>query len=272
MQDATAFNPDVAIVRDVSPALAQCELTYHEREAIDLERAVRQHADYVRVLRELGLDVLSLPADAAYPDCCFVEDIAIVLDELAVITRPGAESRRGESPVVALSLATFRHVLTVQPPSTIDGGDVLVVGRKIFVGRTLRTNDAGIESLRAIVSPHGYDVVGVPVKGCLHLKSAVTALDDHTLVANPAWIDRESFPGFEIVPVPAQEPGGANVLPIRGRVLVSAGSPLTRALLEKRGSNVIPVHISEFEKAEAAVTCKSLVFRRRPFASSPARG
>jgi dimethylargininase len=272
MQDATAFNPDVAIVRDVSPALARCELTYREREAIDLERAVGEHAGYVRVLRELGLEVVSLPADAAYPDCCFVEDVAIVLDELAVITRPGAESRRGESPVVAQALAAFRQVLPVQPPGTLDGGDVLIVGRKIFVGRTLRTNNAGIESLRAIVSPHGYDVVGVPVKGCLHLKSAVTALDEQTLVANTAWIDSETFRGYEIVPVPPEEPGGANVLSIRGRVLVSAGSHLTRALLERRGSSVIPVRIHEFEKAEAAVTCKSLVFRRRPFASSPARG
>jgi dimethylargininase len=272
MQDETAFNPDVAIVRDVSPALARCELTYREREPIDFEQAVRQHAEYVRVLREIGLEVVSLPADAAYPDCCFVEDVAIVLDELAVITRPGAESRRGESPVVAAALATFRQIVPIEPPATLEGGDVLVVGRKIFVGRTLRTSDAGIDALRRIVSPHGYEVVAVPVTGCLHLKSAATALDDQALIANADWIDLESCRGYEIVPVPGEEPGAANVLAVRGRILMSDSFPLTRALLEKRGADVIALNVREFEKAEAAVTCKSLVFRRRPFASSPARG
>jgi dimethylargininase len=272
MQGTSGRNPDVAIIRDVSPALADCELTYLDREPIDLELAVRQHAEYARVLRDLGLEIVSLPGDPGLPDCCFVEDVAIVLDELAVITRPGAESRRGESAAVAEALAAYRHIASIEPPGTLDGGDVLVVGRKIFVGRTQRTNDAGIESLRTIVSPHGYEVVGVPVKGCLHLKSAVTVLDDETLIANPDWIDLALLRDHEIVPVPAEEPGAANVLAVRGRVLMSDSFPLTLALLEKRGSEVIPVCVTEFEKAEAAVTCKSLVFRRQPFASPAARG
>jgi dimethylargininase len=275
MQGTSGRNLDVAIIRDVSPALAECELTYLDREPIDLELAVRQHAEYARVLRDLGLEIVSLPGDPGLPDCCFVEDVAIVLDELAVITRPGAPSRRAETTAVAEALGRYRRLATIQAPGTVDGGDVLVVGRKIFVGRTLRTNDEGIAALRAIVSPHGYEVAGVGVTGCLHLKSAATALDDDTLLANTDWIDEESFRGYEIVPVPAQEPGAANVLAVRGRILMSDSFPLTRALLERPGSReriVIPVCVREFEKAEAAVTCKSLVFRRQPFASPAARG
>jgi dimethylargininase len=272
MQDPSARNPDAAIIRDVSPALAECELTYLDREPIDLELAVLQHAEYARVLRDLGLEIVSLPGDAALPDCCFVEDVAIVLDELAVITRPGAESRRAETALVAEALSRYRRLSVIEPPGTLDGGDVLVVGRKIFVGRTQRTNDEGIAALRAIVSPHGYEVLGVPVKGCLHLKSAVTALDDGTLIANPDWIDKESFRDYTIVPIPAEEPGAANVLAVGGRIVMSGSFPLTRELLEKRGAKVIAVCVTEFEKAEAAVTCKSLVFRRQPFASPAARG
>jgi dimethylargininase len=263
---------DIALMRDVSPGIARCELTYLERQPIDYERAVREHARYRDVLRDLGLEVVALPGDAGYPDCCFVEDTAVVLDEIAVITRPGAESRRGETAVVAEALAAWRHVVAVEPPGTLDGGDVLVTARKIFVGRSRRTNGAGIEALRAIVSPHGYEVVPVAVTGCLHLKSAVTAIDEGSVIANRDWVDLQPFRGFEVVPVPPEEPWAANVLVTRGRVLVNAGSPLTRALLEKRGSVVIPVQLSEFQKAEAGVTCKSLLFRRRPFASSGGRG
>ena len=193
-------------MRDVSPGIARCELTYLERQPIDYERAVKEHERYRDVLRDLGLEVVSLPGDAGYPDCCFVEDTAVVLDEIAVITRPGAESRRGETAVVAEALAAWRHVVAVEPPGTLDGGDVLVTARKIFVGRSRRTNGAGIEALRAIVSPHGYEVVPVAVTGCLHLKSAVTAIDEGSVIANRDWVDLQPFRGFEVVPVP---PGGA---------------------------------------------------------------
>jgi dimethylargininase len=263
---------DIALMRDVSPGIARCELTYLERQPIDYERAVKEHERYRDVLRDLGLEVVSLPGDAGYPDCCFVEDTAVVLDEIAVITRPGAESRRGETAVVAEALAAWRHVVAVEAPGTLDGGDVLVTARKIFVGRSHRTNGAGIEALRAIVSPHGYEVVPVAVTGCLHLKSAVTAIDEKTLLANPEWADLEPLRGYEIVPVPAGEPWAANVLTVRGRLVMPRGFPLTRALLEKRGSEVIETNISEFQKAEAGVTCKSLIFRRRSFASSGGRG
>ncbi|HEY7514759.1 MAG TPA: dimethylargininase [Vicinamibacteria bacterium] len=263
---------DLALLRDVSPSIARCELTYLERQPIDYARAVEEHARYGQVLSDLGLSVVSLGGDARYPDCCFVEDTAVVLDEIAVVTRPGAESRRGETSVVAEALAAWRPVVAVEPPGTIDGGDVLAIARRIFVGRSRRTNEAGIEALRTIVAPHGYAVVPVAVTGCLHLKSAVTALDEGSLIANGDWIDLRPFGGFEVVPVPGEEPWAANVLAVRGRVLASAAAPLTRALLEKRGLAVIPLPLTEFEKAEAGATCKSLLFRRRPFASPGGRG
>lgn len=180
---------DVALLRDVSPSIALCELTYIERQPIDYARAVEEHEGFARVLRDLGLEVISLAGDAHYPDCCFVEDTAVVLDEVGVVTRPGAESRRGETSVVSEALAAWRPVVTVEPPGTLEGGDVLVMGRKIFVGRSRRTNAAGIQALRAVVSPHGYDVVPVAVTGCLHLKSAVTALGEGSVIVNGDWID-----------------------------------------------------------------------------------
>jgi len=253
---------DLALTRDVSPRIARCELTFLERQPIDYKRAVAQHQEYCRTLAGLGLEVLRIPADAACPDCCFVEDAAVVLDELAVLTRMGSASRRPESPAVARALAPHRSVVEMEPPATLDGGDVLAVGRTLFVGLSKRTNAVGIELLRRTLAPHGYSVVPVEVRGCLHLKSAATALDAQTLLANVIWVDPKAFPGLEVLPVPLKEPAAANVLRVRDQVLVHGGFPLTRELLQKRGYSVTPVDVSEFLKAEAGVTCKSILFRR----------
>jgi dimethylargininase len=258
----------IALTRDVSPALAQCELTFLPREAIDLERAVQQHAAYGRLLESLGLEVLRLPADAAYPDCCFVEDTAVVLDEVAVIAHPGAPSRRGEVEAVASALEPHRRLARIPAPARLDGGDVLVLGRRLYVGVSGRTGAAGAEALRRIAGPLGYEVVPVRVTGCLHLKSAVTAIDDATVLANPAWFDASPLEGIEIVPVPAGEPGAANVLRAGGCVIAHAGFARTIDLLSARGVDVRPIDVSEFLKAEAGVTCKSLVFSDR---TSPVR-
>lgn len=254
---------DIALLRDVSPGIARCELTYLERQPIDYDRAVEQHRMYRDALQALGLEIVSLDGDPAFPDCCFVEDAAIVLDEVAVITRPGAETRRGETAAVAEALASYRTLAAISPPATVEGGDVLHIGKRLFVGLSERTNEAGVTALRDVVSPHGYEVVPVRVTGCLHLKSAVTALDDQTVLANPAWADLAPLRGLEVTSVPPAEPFAANVLRVRGRVLMHSGFPLTRALLEKRGSEVMSIDVSEFLKAEAGVTCKSLLFRRR---------
>jgi dimethylargininase len=253
---------DVAITRAVPPTISRCELTYLEREPIDLVRAVAQHAAYAALLGGLGLDVIELPADPNLPDSCFVEDVAVVLDELAVLAMPGAASRRGEIPAVAASLARLRPLARVNLPATLEGGDVLRVGRTLFVGRSPRTNEAGVARLSALVEPLGYRVVPVAVTGCLHLKSAVTALDDERLLANAAWIDTAPLRALDILAVAPEEPGAANVLRVRGVIVAHTGFPRTMERIAALGYDVRPLDISEFLKAEAALTCKSLLVRR----------
>jgi dimethylargininase len=253
---------DIALTRGVSPSIDRCELTHIGREPIDLARAVAQHEDYCDRLEALGLEVLRLPADAACPDCCFVEDTAIVLDEVAILTPLGAAARRAESPIIEAELSRYRTVRRIELPATIEGGDVMPIGRRIFVGLSTRTSAAGIEALRAIAGPFGYEVIPVSVTGCLHLKSAVTALDDETVLANPGWFDSSPLAGLRIVGVAGSEPGAANVLAVRGQIWAHPGFPRTIEVLEGRGYRITPVDISEFLKAEAALTCKSVLFRR----------
>jgi dimethylargininase len=250
-----------AIVRGVSPSLSRCELTYLEREPIDVERAAAQHADYVALLRGLGLDVVEIPADDALPDGCFVEDAAVVLDEAALLTMPGAASRRGELAAVARALGRFRPVERTDLPATIEGGDVLRVGATVFVGRSPRTNDAGIARLRSFAEPLGYAVVPVDVTGCLHLKSAVSALDDGRLLANTGWIDVRPLAAFEIVEVASEEPGAANVLRVDDTLVAHPGFPRTLERIAALGYAPRLLDVSEFLKAEAALTCKSLLLR-----------
>ena len=254
----------VAITRKVSPEIGRCELSYLEREPIDVGLAVRQHVAYERCLADLGCNVTSLPSEPALPDSVFVEDTAIVLDELAVITRPGAASRRPETASVAAALAPWRRLLHLEPPGTLDGGDVLVVGRRIFVGRSLRSDAAGHGQLRDLVAPRGYSVVPVPVRGCLHLKSAVTALSADRLLLNPAWADGSAFAGFGIIEVDPAEPHAANALRIGESVVFPAAFERTRRRLEGAGIGVVTVDVSELAKAEGAVTCCSLVFEVAP--------
>jgi dimethylargininase len=252
-----------ALTRDVSTKLADCELTFLGREAIDVVRAAAQHDAYCAALASLGLEVARLPGDPGLPDCCFVEDTAVVVDEVAVLCSPGAPSRRGEVAAVAVALAPDREIARIEPPARIDGGDVLVVGRRAFVGQSGRTDAAGARALATALTPFGYEVIPVDVPGCLHLKSAVTALDAETLLVNAAWIDLAPLSGYDLVHVDPAEPWAANVLAVGGRVLVHDGFPRTRERLAARGYDLYPVDVSEFLKAEAGVTCKSIVYRGR---------
>ena len=249
-----------ALTRDVSPALARCELTFLEREPIDVLRAAAQHRAYCEALSALGLDVVRLPGDAELPDCCFVEDNAVVVDEIAVMASMGAPSRRREVAAVEKALAADRRIATIALPARLDGGDVLVVGRRVFVGQSQRTDAAGARALASALAPFGYDVTPVAVTGCLHLKSAVTALDPETLLVNAGWIDVAPLAGYDLVAVDPAEPFAANVLAVAGRIVAHAGFDRTRALVEARGYVVHPVDVSEFVKAEAGVTCKSIVY------------
>jgi dimethylargininase len=247
-----------ALTRQVSANLAACELTFLDREPIDVDRARAQHRDYETVLAELGARVISLPPAEAFPDAVFVEDPAIVLDEVAVIARPGAESRRGEAESIALALAPYRELRHIAAPGTLEGGDVIRVGKTLYVGASKRTNAGGIAQLRALLKPFGYRVIAVGVHGCLHLKSGACWAGGETILANVQWIDATAFGGLEILDV--AEPAAADVLPIGGRVLIPASFPRTAQVLESRGFLPRPIDVSQLQKAEAGVTCMSLVF------------
>jgi dimethylargininase len=249
----------IALTRDVSPAIAHCELTHLTRMAIDPEIARAQHAAYERCLEEAGCTVHRLDASSEMPDSVFIEDMVVVFDELALIARPGAPSRRGEAPAVAVEVARHRPLRHIEPPATLDGGDVLCVGRTVFVGRSARTNPAGVEQARRILGPLGYEVRTIEVRGCLHLKSAVTAVADEVLLVNRAWIPAADLTGFHLLDVHPAEPFGANALRLADRVLHGAAFPRTRERLEQRGIRVEEVDLSELAKAEGAVTCCSIL-------------
>ena len=253
-----------AITRAVSPALTSCELSFIERRPIDLEKARRQHRAYEKLLEELGARVISFPAEPALPDSMFVEDPAIVLDEIAVIMPLGTASRRPEAASLARELAKFRKLEYVTLPGLMEGGDILRIGNRLFAGLSRRTNAEGIRQLEAILKPHGYEVTGVPVTGCLHLKSAVTHLGGETLLANRAWFDPTPLADCQWIDVAPEEPHAANALTLGGKVIFPASFPQTRARLEAHGFQVAPLDISELQKAESGLTCSSLLFEALP--------
>jgi dimethylargininase len=249
-----------AITRDLSPAILDCALTHIEREPIDYDLAVAQHDRYVELLSELGMTVTRLPAEPALPDAVFVEDTAVVLDEIAVITRPGAESRRPETTTVELALRAWRDVVPITDPGTLDGGDVLRIGMTLFVGLSSRSNAEGARQLAAFAGPFGYAVKAVEVTGCLHLKSAITAVNDSLVLVNPAWCDPGAFGKVKVIEVDPAEPFGANLVRLKGSVIIGASYPKTIARLHTHGIPVHTVDLSELAKAEGAVTCCSLIF------------
>jgi dimethylargininase len=249
-----------AITRAVSPAIVHCELSFIDRKPIDLARAQEQHRAYEKLLEKLGASVISLPAERELPDSMFVEDPAMVLDELAVILPLGTETRRREAPSLAQALSKFRNLEYVTLPGTLEGGDVLRIGRKLFVGLTKRSNTEGIRQLAAILAPYNYEVLAVPVTGCLHLKSAVTSLGRNTLLANRPWFDTAAFAGYEWIDVDPAEPHAANALALGDTIIFPASFPRTRARIEARGFHVTPLDISELQKAESGLTCSSLLF------------
>lgn len=253
----------VAITRAVSAALGDCELTHQARVPIDIECARAQHREYEQALRDAGYIVEQLPSSNQMPDSVFVEDIAVVFDELAIITRPGAESRRLETRAVADALARHRDLHVIRAPATVDGGDVLVAGKQVFVGLSTRTNDAAVADMARALQPYGYTIREVVVGGCLHLKSAVTTLADDLLLVNPAWIDPALFEGFKAVEIDPEEPGAANALALDDRIVFPASFRRTGERLERRGLRLQRVDASEVAKAEGAVTCCSLIVKQR---------
>ena len=250
-----------AITREVSPALADCQLSFVERDAIDVDRARAQHAAYRVALESLGCELLELPADAAFPDSVFVEDVALAFDEVAIATRPGAESRRNEGDAVLEVLGSLRPVLRIEAPGTLDGGDVLRIGKRVFVGASARSNAAGQQQLRDLLAPHGYTVESVAMRDCLHLKSAVTQAGENAVLVNPAWIDVAPFAGYACIEVDPSEQHAANALRVGGALLYPDCFPRTLERLRTAGIKVVTVDVSELQKAEGAVTCCSILLR-----------
>jgi dimethylargininase len=270
----------VAITRQVSPSINRCELTFHAKEPIDLAKATAQHEAYEECLRDLGVRVVSLAAEPDLPDAVFVEDAAIVVDEVAVIPVMGAASRRAEAESLARALSVYRPLKFMRAPATLDGGDVMRIGRRLFVGASSRTNAEAIAQLRAALAPFDYEVTAVDVKQCLHLKSGCSYVGANSILVNREWVDATRLEGFELIDLPSSEPASANALLIedviddakksliagatkdaaKDVVVVPSAFPETISLLEARGFNVKAIDVSEFQKAEGGVTCKSIIF------------
>ena len=250
-----------ALIHTPSPRIAECELTHQERSPIDFQRALRQHATYANRLRDLGAEVTKLDVNSECPDGVFIEDTAVVFDEAAILCSMGTASRRSEPAGIAPALAAHRELHQMKLPATLEGGDVLRVGRTFLVGQSSRTNAAGWDFFKETVKHYGYNAISVKVRGCLHLKSACAALPDQELLVNPDWLDTAPLKEFGSIPVPTEEFAAANVVLVGNRVLISAAYPQTAEIIRSRGFEVFPVDVSEFAKAEGCVTCMSLLLQ-----------
>lgn len=250
----------IALMRRVSENISDCEITTISRSPIDPETAKRQHSNYARVLSDLGYQLHMLDADDSLPDSVFVEDTAVVLDEFAVITRPGAASRRKETKAVAEALSYYKDLEFIGDSGTLDGGDVLRIAKTLYVGKSCRSSAVGIGRLRDLVKHHGYRVRAVPVDGCLHLRSAVSRLQDNRILLNPQWVDPKDFEDVEVVTAEPSEPYGANVLSLQEGVVCSTSFPRTIQMLRDQGLQVHTVDISELAKAEGNISCCCIVF------------
>jgi len=248
-----------AITRDVNESMGDCELTFLPRVRINAGLALQQHQQYQSALSSLGCEIVTVPTESGLADSVFIEDTAMVLDEIAVMCRPGAESRRAEVASVGDVLQQYRTLASIQPPGTLDGGDLLRVGKVIYAGLSARSNQSGIEQLRRIVADYGFSVETVETTKCLHLKSAVSEVAPDTLLINPNWIDKSAFANCELIDVDEEEPHAANALRVGRSVIYPSSFPRTMEILSQRGINVTPVDLSELQKAEGAVTCCSLI-------------
>jgi len=250
-----------AITRDVNTAMGSCELTFLPRARIDTTLAVQQHENYTSALSSLGCEIVAIPTEEGLADSVFIEDTALVLDEVAVLCRPGAASRRPEVTGVEAALKPYRTLASIQSPGTLDGGDLLCVGKIIYAGLSTRSNQSGINQLRSIVADYGYSVEAVEVSRCLHLTSAVSAVSPESLLINPDWVSRSEFGDCELIDIDRDEPHAANALLVRNSIIYPSSFPRTAEKLVTHGIDLIPVDMSELQKAEGAATCCSLILK-----------
>lgn len=252
---------NIAITRPVSESIDDCELTFMVRHPIDVGRAIQQHAEYEKCLAELGCEIVKLPAEPELPDAVFVEDPAFVLDEIAIVAASRTENRIQEIKTVEPVLSQYRNLKHLELPATLDGGDVVVIDKTVFVGRSSRTNDIAFFQLDEMLKPFGYDVIRVKIQNCLHLKTGCTHIGKRTVLVNPDWVDISTFSDFEMIKVDNTEAWAANAIEINGVVLCSSMFPRTNSFLKQRGFDIRTIVISELQKAEGGLTCMSLIFK-----------
>jgi len=226
----------------------------------DLETMLAQHAGYETLLRKLGVQVTALPPLPGFPDAYFVEDVAIVLADIAIVTRPGAVSRRGEPEHLQATLNGHRKLFHIEPPGTLDGGDVLLAGRSAYIGISQRTNAAGAEQLASIVRRFGYRCTPMEVGAGLHLKSSVSQVADDALLMTEQFAAHPTFSNYRKIVVPNEEAYAANVLWVNGRVIIPAGFPNVAERLETAGLQISELNVSEARKMDGGLTCMSLRF------------
>jgi dimethylargininase len=248
-----------AIVRPPAESFVQALSEQVPRPIVDVALARRQHAEYCAALRAAGLELIELPPDESHPDACFVQDTAVILGSLAVIARFGAESRQGEQDAIRQALQGHKRPVEIHPPATLEGGDVLSVGSRLFVGLSARTNRAGFVQLRDLLETEGATVEALSVPEGLHLLSGCTYLGLGVLLATDSYMGLPAFVGLDIIHVPHGETRAANALAVGEHVILPAGYPRTAALVRERGFNLLPVPLSEFAKADGGATCLALL-------------
>jgi dimethylargininase len=250
-----------AAVRPPGESFARALSAQVPRPAIDVVRARRQHAEFCAALRAAGVDLVELPPDEAFPDACFVQDCAVIWRGSAIMARFGADSRQGEQAAVRLALETplTLRISEIEAPGTLEGGDVLVLGSRLVVGLSARTNRAGLSQMRDRLEMQGATVEGLAVPEGLHLLSGITLLGHGTALATNMVADLPAFAGLEVIRVPAEEAYAANVLGLGRAVIVPAGFPRTARLIRERGFEILPVDLSEFAKADGGATCLALI-------------
>ncbi|MFQ5631029.1 MAG: dimethylarginine dimethylaminohydrolase family protein [bacterium] len=247
-----------ALVHTVSPKINDCELTHLDRKPIDIDLAEQQHAAYCQLLESHGFEVVKLCDARHHPDAVFIEDTAVVFDEFAVLTNPGAASRRGEISATEAELKKYRKSKRIETPATLDGGDVVHIGNTVFVGETRRTNQEGIKAFAKMLKRYDYEVIPVNVRDCLHLKSACTAITNRSLLANPDWVNLDPFSHMNVITV--DETWAANTIRLSDTIYLAASFPKTINQLRELGFRVDSIDVSEFLKAEGGLSCLSIRF------------
>jgi len=249
----------LALLREVSPGFADAIVAHGGRRP-DVDLAIAQHDRYRAVIEAAGYELETLAGDSDYPDCVFIEDTAVVVGEIAVATRPGAESRRGEVGPVVSRIRELREVRAIEAPGTLDGGDVMILGETVYVGRSTRSNDAGISQLAEMAATQGMSLVAVRVSEVLHFKSAVLPVDPNTVVVTRGTVDETLLEGLHVIHEADHERHRFSALPLAdGTVLVTANAPDTTAMLADFDLRPVPIDVSEIQAADGGLTCMSIL-------------